>query len=138
MPMSFGLTNHFYLLESSREDSMNVQWVVELTDDERATLRQFTSGGSTKARKIKRALILLAADNGMSDAGIAASVGVGTSTVYRVKRAFVEEGLESALEEAHRPGSTRKLSSNEEALLIATVCSLPPLGRSRWTLELLA
>jgi transposase len=117
---------------------MNVRWVVELTDDERATLRQFTSGRSTKARKIKRALILLAADNGMSDADIAASVDVGTSTVYRVKRAFVEEGLESALEEAHRPGGARKFSSHDEALLIATACSLPPLGRSRWTLELLA
>lgn len=110
---------------------MNVRWVVEMADDERATLRQFTSGGNTKARKIKRALILLAADNGASDADIAANVGVGTSTVYRVKRAFVEEGLEKALEEEPRPGGKRKLSSNEEALLIATVCSLPPLGRSR-------
>ena len=117
---------------------MNVRWIVELTDDERATLRQFTSGGSTGVRKIKRALILLAADSGMSDADIATSVGVGTSTVFRVKRAFVEEGLEQALEEAPRPGGTRKLSAHEEALLIATACSLPPLGRSRWTLELLA
>jgi len=92
---------------------MNVRWIVELTDDERATLRQFTCGGSTKARKIKRALILLAADNGMSDAEIAANVDVGTSTVYRVKRAFVEEGLENALEEASRPGGARKLSRND-------------------------
>jgi transposase len=112
--------------------------VVELTDDERATLRQFTSGGSTKARKIKRALILLAADSEMSDTDIAASVNVGTSTVYRVKRAFVEEGLEKSLEEEPRPGGKRKLSDHEEALLVATTCSLPPLGRSRWTLELLA
>ena len=117
---------------------MNVRWIVDLTDDERAVLRRFTSGSSTKARKIKRALILLAADNGLSDADIAASVDVGTSTVYRVKRAFVEDGLEQALEEAPRPGGKRKLSGVEEALLIATTCSLPPLGRSRWTLELLA
>jgi hypothetical protein len=50
---------------------MNVRWIVELTDDERAALRQFTSGYGTKACKIKRALILLPADNGMSDADIA-------------------------------------------------------------------
>jgi transposase len=117
---------------------MNVRWIVELTDDERATLRQFTTSGSTKVRKIKRALILLAADNGMTDAEITTSIDVGTSTVYRVKRAFVEEGLENALEEEPRPGGKRKLSCSEEALLIATTCSLPPLGRSRWTLELLA
>ena len=91
-----------------------------------------------RRRKIKRALILLAADNGMSDADIAASVGVGTSTVYRVKRAFVEECLEKALEEEPRAGGVRKLSGHEEVLLVATVCSLPPLGHSRWTLELLA
>ncbi len=117
---------------------MNVRWIVELTDDERATLRQFTSGGSTKVRKIKRAQVLLAADKGMSDGDIAASVDVGTSTVYRIKRAFVEEGLEQSLEEAPCPGGTRKLSGQEEALLIATACALPPLGRSRWTMELLA
>lgn len=45
------------------------------------------------------AQVLLAADNGMSDDDIAASVDVGTSTVYRIKRAFVEEGLEKAHKE---------------------------------------
>ncbi len=117
---------------------MNVQWVVELTDDERATLRQLVKGGSTKVRKIKRAQIILAADKGESDADIARNVGVGVSTVYRVKRAFVEEGLEKSLEEESRPGGARKLTGNEEALLIATACSNPPPGCCRWTLELLA
>jgi hypothetical protein len=92
---------------------MNVGWIVELTDDKRATLRQFTCGGSTKARNIKRALILLAADNGMSDAEIAANVGVGTSTVYRVKRAFVEEGFENALE--HHPQERYVLLRHQHA-----------------------
>lgn len=54
------------------------------------------------------------------------------------KRCFVEEGLESALHDASRPGGARKLSGKEEALLIATACSAPPEGRARWTLELLA
>jgi transposase len=117
---------------------MNVRWIVELTDEERATLRQFIRGGSTRVRKIKRAQVLLAADKGMSDGDIAASVEVGTSTVYRIKRAFVEEGLEKALEEEPRPGGVRKLSGHEEALLIATACAKPPPGCCRWTLELLA
>jgi len=58
--------------------------------------------------------------------------------VYRTKRRFVEEGLEPALSEQPRAGAERKLSGNEEALLIAVACSKPPSGRARWTLELLA
>jgi len=69
---------------------------------------------------------------------IAANVNVGTSTVYRTKRRFVEEGLEAALSEDPRPGAERKLAAKEEALLIATACSTPPAGRARWTLSLLA
>jgi transposase len=82
--------------------------------------------------------LLLAADNGATDAVIAATVGIGGSTVYRTKRRFVEGNLELALSEEPRPGCGRKLSGKEEALLVATACSNPPRGRARWTLELLA
>ena len=51
---------------------------------------------------------------------------------------FVKGNLEAALNEELRAGADRKLTSNEEALLIATACSSPPEGRARWTLELLA
>src|ERR1700680_3471367 len=63
---------------------------------------------------------------------------VSGSTIYRTKRRFVEANLEGALSEEPRPGVERKLSSKEEALLVATACSKPPPGRTRWTLELLA
>ena len=63
---------------------------------------------------------------------------MGTSTVYRTKRRFVEGDIEHALAEAQRPGGRRKLSGKEEALLVAQACSAPPKGRARWTLELLA
>ena len=65
-------------------------------------------------------------------------MAVGGSTVYRTKRRFVKGNLEAALNEEPRAGADRKLTSNEEALLIATACSSPPEGRARWTLELLA
>ena len=65
-------------------------------------------------------------------------MAVGGSTVYRTKRRFVEGNLEAALNEEPRAGADRKLTGNEEALLIATACSSPPAGRARWTLELLA
>lgn len=117
---------------------MNVRYVVELTEDERSQLRSNTHGGDSKVRRIKRSQILLAADAGATDEDIARDVGVGTSTIYRTRRRFVEEGLESALSEEPRPGAMRKLSVNDEALLIATACSTPPKGRAQWTCELLA
>ena len=117
---------------------MNVRYRVELSQAEREQLNELLSGGKHAARKLKRAQILLAADSAVGDAVIAASVSVGKSTVYRTKRRFVEGNLELALSEETRPGSGRKLTGKEEALLIATACSSPPEGRARWTLELLA
>jgi transposase len=117
---------------------MNVRYRVELSQSERAELRQLLSGGKQPVRKLKRAQILLAADEGVSDEDIAVSVGVGGSTVYRTKRRFVEGNLERALSEEPRLGAERKLTGKEEALLVATACSSPPAGRARWTLELLA
>jgi len=117
---------------------MNVRYRVELTQSERHELAAFLSGGQHAARKLKRAQILLAADAGVGDDEIAASVRVGGSTVYRIKRRFVEGSLERALSEERRAGAERKLTGKEEALLVATACSRPPAGRARWTLELLA
>jgi transposase len=117
---------------------MNVRYRVELSQAERDQLTALVSGGKHSVRKLKRAQILLAADAGASDEDIAATVRVGSSTVYRTKRRFVLGNLEGALSEEPRPGAVRKLSGKEEALLVATACSSPPEGRARWTLELLA
>ena len=116
---------------------MNVRYRVELSQTEHETLSAMGSGGKHPARRLKRAQILLAAHAGLADDTIAASLTVGRSTVYRTKRRFVEGNLEAALSEEPCPGAERKLSGKEEALLVATACSTPPLGRARWTLELL-
>ena len=117
---------------------MNIRYRVDLSDAERSDLEALLRGGRHAARKLKRAQILLAADAGMPDETIAQSLGVGGSTVYRTKRRFVEGNLEKALHEEPRPGAARKLTGQEEALLVATACSRPPEGRARWTIELLA
>jgi len=105
---------------------MNVRYRVTLSAEERAQLQCLVSGGKGRVRRIKRAQILLAADARAADDVIAANVSVGTSTVYRTKRRFVEEGLEQALSEEPRPGADRKLSATQEALLVATACAQPP------------
>lgn len=117
---------------------MNVRYIVALTDEERAALQALVSGGTKRVRDVKRAQILLAADAGASDHSIALAVQVGTSTVFRTKRRFVESGPDAAIHDLPRPGAGRKLTGKEEAILIATACTNPPAGRARWTLELLA
>jgi transposase len=117
---------------------MNIRYRVTLTEEERDQLRRLVSGGKGAVRKLKRAQILLAADAGSTDEMIARTVGIGTSTVYRTKLHFVEDGLDRALNEAPRPGQPRKLSAADESMLVALACASPPEGRARWTLDLLA
>src|SRR3978361_1385232 len=117
---------------------MNVKYRVDLDQDEREQLTSLSSGGKIAARRLKRMQVLLAADAGVNDADMAASLGLSGSTIYRTKRRFVEEGLEAALSEQPRPGGARKLLGREQAPLRGAACSAPPRGRKRWTLTLLA
>lgn len=116
---------------------MNVKYIIELTEEERKFLLELMRGGKPGARKMKRAQILMMADEGATDEAIASALKAGTSTVFRTRRRFVESGLDEALTEAPRNGGRRKLTGREEALLVATTCSKPPEGRARWTLDLL-
>ena len=117
---------------------MGARYIVTLSDADRSELGELISRGKPSARRVKRAQILLAAERGESEAAIAKTLSVGTSTVHRTRSRFVLHGLEAALCEEPRRGVERKLTGNEEALLVAVACSKPPPGRARWTLELLA
>jgi transposase len=117
---------------------MAKKYMVDLTDDERKQLLALLTRGKVAARKVRRAQILLQADEGASDASIATALHVGVATVERTRRRFVEEGLDAALTERRRSGGQPKLQGRDEAFLIATACSAPPSGRKRWTLQLLA
>lgn len=114
-------------------------YIVTLTNDERETLNKLISAGKGAARRIAHARILLKADQGLTDEAIIEAVEVSRSTVERVRKRFVEEGLEAALD-PRRPEKPRqrKLDGRQEAQLIALACSAPPPGRARWTLCLLA
>jgi hypothetical protein len=112
------------------ENQMNVRYRVELNHAEREELTVLLSGGKHRVRRLKRAQILLAADAGVSDEAIAAAAAVSGSTIYRTNRRFVEGNLEAALSDAPRPGAERKLTGKEEALLVATACSTPPVHAS--------
>jgi len=115
------------------------KYVVTLTNDERQTLRDLISAGKGAARRLAHSRILLKADQGLMDDEIAEAVEVSRLTVERVRKRFVEDGMEPALN-PRRPEKPRehKLDGCREAQLIALTCSTPPDGQVRWTLRLLA
>ena len=111
----------------------------DLSADERVHLHQLTTQGRSQVWRMKRAQILLLADQrAHTDKAITTVLSVSTSTVYRTKRDFVEYGLAAALAEGSRPGQPRKTDAYQDALLVSIACSEPPSGRCRWTLALLA
>lgn len=122
---------------------MEKRYRVTLTDEERSELGAMVSKGKSNARKLVRARILLLADqaaggSAKSDPEIVEALGCGRATVERVRRQFVEEGLEETLEPS--PSTRiyeRKLDGRIEAHLVALACGAPPEGRSSWTLRLL-
>jgi len=120
------------------------KYKVVLEADERASLRSLISRGKVAAYKRTHAQILLKADESPSgprwpDQTISEAFDTSVSTVERVRKAFVEEGVEAALTRKSpvRP-SNQKVDGDKEAHLIAIACSAPPEGRVRWTLRLLA
>lgn len=117
---------------------MRKKYVVTLSDAERAELRTLIRKGIASARTLSRARVLLLVDDGHTDDYIAANVRVGTTTVERIRRRYVEEGLAATLHDRPRPGGTPKLDGKQEALLVALTCSEPPEDRPRWTMQLLA
>ncbi len=113
-------------------------YVINLTEAERQSLLELTRKGKISARKFKRALILLKADEGLTDPEIMAALNISRPCVERIRKRFVADGIERALNEDPRPGQRRKLDGRAEATLIATACSEAPAGHDHWTLRLLA
>ena len=114
------------------------KYLINLNDEERQVLAELTCKGEIKARKFKRAMMLLKADEGLSDPKIMSALNVSRPCVERLRKRFVEGGLERALNEDARPGQKRKLDGRAEAQLVATACSNAPEGHEHWTMRLLA
>ena len=122
------------------------KYIVTLTAEERAQLQALVGKGKHAAQQVVSALILLNCDvavhrdrRRLSSEELAEVLHIGARKIDRVKRAFVEQGLEAAL---HRRLSSRVYErvadGDVEAHLIALSCSQPPAGRLRWSLRLLA
>jgi transposase len=122
---------------------MAKKYVVRLAEDERGMLHGMVRAGKAAARKLTHARVLLKADAdgpGWSDMRIAEALDVGVRTIESLRKQFVEEGLDSALNRRKqvRPSRMPKLDGEAEARLVALACSEAPDGRERWTLRMLA
>jgi len=120
---------------------MAKKYVVRLDDDERDQLYEVIHKGKAAAYKRKHAQILLQADveeANWPDPKIADAFGVSVRTVERIRERLCEQGLDAAIHRAKGSGKPRKTDGAQEAHLIALACGVPPEGRSRWTLRLLA
>ncbi|MDQ2741226.1 MAG: helix-turn-helix domain-containing protein [Chloroflexota bacterium] len=110
---------------------------VQISPDDRQQLEQLVSRGKTSARVITRARILLKAAEGWQDGEIVDAVGSSVATVARVRRRFVQGGLDAVLKDKPQPSRPRVLSSKQAAHLIAIACSDAPDGHDHWPLRLL-
>lgn len=117
---------------------MTKKYIVNLSEEERTQLLELTRRGKPSARKVRRAQILLLADEGQTDENISSALHVGLSTVERTRKRLVLEGFPAALNERPRVGGRRKLNAKAEAVLETLAQSQPPKGRKRWTMQLLA
>jgi hypothetical protein len=122
---------------------MNKKFVVRLSVEERGQLESLVARGKAAVRKFTRARILLKADcsnlgPAWADQQISDALDLGAITVHRVRRSFVEGGLDGALVCRPLPRRPRMLDGEQEAHLIALACGSLPAGRCRWMLRLLA
>jgi transposase len=116
---------------------------VKLSQEERQALEKRTKAGTIAVRKLKRIRILLLSDEGEYGPGkpnneIAEMVETSPATVSRIRKRYVEDGLEPALNEKPKSGAPRRFSGDVRAKITALACSDPPEGQAQWSLRLLA
>ena len=117
---------------------MAKRYRVTLSEDERERLERLSRQRTASVRMVRRAEALLLAAADKTDEAIAERLRMGVATLERLRRRFVEEGLEASLRERPRPGARPKLGPKEQAFVVALACTKPPEGRHRWTMQMLA
>ena len=122
----------------------SVKYSIELSDSDRRTLLDIVAKGSSSAKMILRANILLASDRTnkkhMTVAEIASAFSTSPTTVQNVRTSYANNGLDATISRKKRvvPPVAPKVTGDVEAHIIALACSEPPKGYEKWTLRLLA
>jgi transposase len=110
---------------------------IHLKNDERTKLEAMCSSGVSQVRLLQRAQILLALDKGIEDQQIAAVLNIERTRIWRLRKRYLEKGLEASLYDQPRSGRPIEYGDIAEAEIVALACSNPPSGQRQWTLPLL-
>jgi putative transposase len=110
---------------------------LELSDVERSSLTSLISSGQLPARVFRRATALLELSRGKSLAEVAQTLAVTYQTVAAWRDSYHDRGLD-ALHDQARSGRPVRIDGTQRAKITALACSIPPEGRARWSLRLLA
>ena len=121
-----------------------IYYIIKLTKGEVEELRTIVNKGSHTSQTFRVAYILLNCDEGkysdkVTNEQLSKVLKIGMRTIDRVKKRFVEEGLEEVLERrATSRVYEKKMDGDVEAKLVTLCCSEPPKGFAKWSLRLLA
>lgn len=127
----------FFYIDVRWEDVMR-GFKVKLKAKEIKILKSLVSKGVEKARKITRCRILLLCNENKNKKIIASILSINLNTISNTCRRYIEEGLESAINEKPRSGAPTLFDGKLRAKITALACSTPPEGHSRWSLRLLS
>ena len=116
----------------------NSKLFLKLNFQELKKVKEMRSKGVLSVRVLRRARVLELFHKGLISPKVAEYVGVSPETARRIGWNYLEGGLEFALFDKPRPGKERALNETQANKIIAFVCSDPPDGRERWTIELIA
>jgi transposase len=110
---------------------------LEMDDKTVSELKTIIKKGKRTVREVIRAELLLLAHEGKRNDEITEILHINRDTVLKVKKRFIEGGMNRSVHDASRPGQPKKYGEKETAEIIALACSSPPEGRKRWSIRLL-
>jgi transposase len=121
-----------------------IRYTVKLAKTEVEELKVIISKGSHSSQTFRTAYILLNCDEGkysekVTNEQISKVLKVGMRTIDRIKKKFIEDGLEAVLERRlSQREYEKKVDGDIEAKLVTLCCSKPPKGFAKWSLRMLA
>src|ERR1044071_7550201 len=111
---------------------------IKLSNDDLSSLKTLLRRGSAPARTQTRARVLDLLHRGQHPDQVAETLQVSGTTVFNIKRRYLEGGLQAALVDKPRSGKPPTIDGQMRARITALACSEAPDGHASWTLRLLA
>jgi len=122
------------LLYEVAGDFVMRQTKLNLSDDDRLVIDGIRTKGVHHSRETNRAHILSSLDRGIPESHIMDVLKIGRATLWRIRLAYLQGGVELAVFDVARTGRPAQYNTDAEAQVTALACSSPPEGAQRWTM----